>query len=245
MTDDDYKYIYTKRRVYRLPGDAKGIPIEEAYPDAQMPAFLKGAVVYDTPRGRIIAHREQAERGGDGKSGDTAQERRRATGKGAAAGPQAAERPEPPKLKEPPPARQDNPMRFFRTDTPARSAAADPWRAVKITCREVFAVHPDRPGIEDAATAARSVRALLKRHFPEGPAMAARSRKAARIDRSDLALRWSDFCRDYASTLKEAQAAGLAPASCNPYADIDFSAALRKRRDASKARNRERDGIER
>ena len=75
--------------------------------------------------------------------------------------------------------------------------------------------------------------------------MAARSRKAARIDRSDLALRWSDFCRDYASTLKEAQAAGLAPASCNPYADIDFSAALRKRRDASKARNRERDGIER
>ena len=28
MTDDDYKYIYTKRRVYRLPEDARGIPIK-------------------------------------------------------------------------------------------------------------------------------------------------------------------------------------------------------------------------
>ena len=66
MTEDDHKYIYTKRRVYRLPKDAKGIPIEEAYPGAQMPALLKGAVVYDTPRGRIVAHREPAEGGGNG-----------------------------------------------------------------------------------------------------------------------------------------------------------------------------------
>jgi hypothetical protein len=35
MTEEDDKYIYTKRRVYRLPGDAKGIPVEEAYPGAQ------------------------------------------------------------------------------------------------------------------------------------------------------------------------------------------------------------------
>jgi hypothetical protein len=206
MTDDDYKYIYTTRRVYRLPGDAKGIPIEEAYPDAQMPEFLKGAVVYDTPRGRIIAHQEKSARDGEADKKDAGAARRRAVGK---------------------------------------DAAADPWRAVKITCREVFAVHPDRHGIEDSASAARAVRALLKRHFPEGPAMAARSLKAARIDRSDLALRWSDFCRDYASSLKEAQAAGLAPAACNPYADIDFSAAIRERRGASKARNRDRDGFER
>jgi hypothetical protein len=250
MTEGDYKYIYTKRRVYRLPGDAKGMPIEEAFPGAQMPAFLKGAVVYDTPRGRIIAHREPDERGGDGNSRD------------AAAGPPAAERPEGrPKLKEPPPGRQDNPMRFFRKDAPARSAAPDPWQAVKIDCQEVFAMRPGRHGIENPATAAREVRVLLKRHFPEGPATAARSLKAARRwnsaadrafadgtrppDRSDPARRWTAFCRDYASTLKEAQAAGLAPASCNPYADIDFSAAVRQRRDASKARNRERDGFER
>ena len=35
MTEDDDKYIYTKRRVYRLPKDATGIPIEEAYPGAR------------------------------------------------------------------------------------------------------------------------------------------------------------------------------------------------------------------
>ena len=56
MTDDDYKYIYTKHRVYRLSKDAKGIPIEEFYPGATMPAFLKGAVVYDTPEEREDWH---------------------------------------------------------------------------------------------------------------------------------------------------------------------------------------------
>jgi hypothetical protein len=63
MTDDDYKYIYTKRRVYRLAKDAGGIPIEEVYPGAEMPEFLKGALVYETPRGRIIARQESDERG--------------------------------------------------------------------------------------------------------------------------------------------------------------------------------------
>lgn len=264
MAGEEYKYICTKHRVYRLPADAKGIPIEEVYPGAQTPAFLKGAVVYDTPRGRIIAHREPAERGGDGKGGDAAQERRHAIGKDAAeARPTAAaERCEAlPTLKEPPPGRRDNPMRFFRKDVPARSAAADPWQAVKINCQEDFFVRPERNGIEDAAAAAREVRVLLTRHFPEGPAIAARSLKAARRwnssadrafaegtrmpNRSDLASRWSDFCRAYASSLKQAQAAGLAPAACNPYADIDFSACLQERRDASQARIRERDGFER
>ena len=64
MADDDYKYIYTKRRVYRLPKDARGIPVEEAFPGAEMPAFLKGALVYDTPRGRIIARQESEARDG-------------------------------------------------------------------------------------------------------------------------------------------------------------------------------------
>ena len=86
MTEDDYKYIYTKRRVYRLPADAKGIPIEEAYPGAQMPAFLKGAVVYDTPRGRIIAHREPANAAAT-EGRDAAQARPHALGKDAAEAP--------------------------------------------------------------------------------------------------------------------------------------------------------------
>jgi hypothetical protein len=37
MADDDYKYIYTKHRVYRLPKDARGIPIEEAFSGTKMP----------------------------------------------------------------------------------------------------------------------------------------------------------------------------------------------------------------
>src|ERR1700730_7132364 len=133
MTEDDYKYIYSKRRVYRLPGEAQGMPIESAFPGAQMPAYLKGAVVYDTPRGRIIAHREQAERGGDGNSRDATQEAPHAIGKDAAeTRPPAAERSEAlPAPTEPPPGRQDNPMRFFRKDATARRATADPWPAVK------------------------------------------------------------------------------------------------------------------
>ncbi len=201
MAGEEYKYICTKHRVYRLPADAKGIPIEEVYPGAQTPAFLKGAVVYDTPRGRIIAHREPAERGGDGKGGDAAQERRHAIGKDAAeARPTAAaERCEAlPTLKEPPPGRRDNPMRFFRKDVPARSAAADPWQAVKINCQEDFFVRPERNGIEDAAAAAREVRVLLTRHFPEGPAIAARSLKAAR--------RWNSSAdRAFAEGTEDAQ----------------------------------------
>ena len=153
-------------------------------------------------------------------------------------------------------------MRFFRKDAPAQSAAAEPWQAVKIDCQEAFAEHPEKRGIDDPAKAAREVRLLLARHFPEGPAIAAQSRQAARRwnsaadralkdgteapDRSDPARRWSGFCRDYASTLKQAQAEGLAPAACNPYADIDFSAADRRGRGGSKARSsRERDGFER
>ena len=64
-------------------------------------------------------------------------------------------------------------------------------------------------------------------------------------ERTEPARRWSAFCRDYASTLKQAQSAGLAPAACNPYADIDFSGSGRARQSGSKARNRERDAFER
>ena len=92
MTEDDYKYIYTKRRVYRLPADAKGIPIEEAYPGAQMPAFLKGAVVYDTPRGRIIAHREPGTRRRRKVAAMLRQERPHATRQGCRGSPTARRR---------------------------------------------------------------------------------------------------------------------------------------------------------
>ena len=152
-------------------------------------------------------------------------------------------------------------MQFFRRDAPAQSGVADPWQRVRIICQEAFAVRPEKRGIEDPAKAAREVRLLLARHFPEGPAIAAQSRQAARRwnsaadralkegieapERSDPARRWSGFCRDYASSLKQAQSAGLAPAACNPYADIDFSGSGRAWRGGSKARNRERDGFER
>ena len=107
MADDDYKYIYTKRRAYRLPQDARGIPIEEAFPGTEMPAFLKGALVYETPRGRIIAHRDADERGSRTDGKDKAEERP----------PAAAKHPElPAKLQTPAPERHGNPMRFFRKD---------------------------------------------------------------------------------------------------------------------------------
>jgi hypothetical protein len=262
MTEDNHKYIYTKRRVYRLPTDAKGIAVEETHPGAQVPTFLKGAVVYDTPRGRIIAHREP-ERGGDEMNSDASQGGPHALGKDASdARPATVERlGASVKLKEPPAGPQDHPMRFFRRDAPAQVVTADPWQAVKIDCQEAFTMRSQRTGIEDPATAAREVRALLMRHFPEGPAMAAQSRQEARRwntaadralsngteapDRTDPASRWSAFCRDYTSALKQAQSEGLAPAACNPYADIHFSGSGRERPVGSRGRNRERDGFER
>src|SRR4051794_33919619 len=109
MADDDYKYIYTKRRVYRLPKDARGIPIEDAFPGAEMPAFLNGALVYDTPCGRIIARRPpddsdaKAERKEDGSAGSGAPGNRPANFR-----PPVRERPE----SEPPEfgAKPDTPM---------------------------------------------------------------------------------------------------------------------------------------
>ena len=151
-------------------------------------------------------------------------------------------------------------MQFFRKDAPAQSGVADPWQRVRINCQEAFAVRPERRGIEDPAKAAREVRPLLARHFPEGPAIAAQSRQAAR--------RWNSAAD---RALKEGieaperpirRAAGrLLPRLCvlpetgsvggararrlQPLRDIDFSGSGRARRGGSKARNRERDGFER
>lgn len=124
--DDDYKYIYTKRRVYRLPRDARGMPIEEAFPGAEMPAFLKGALVYDTPRGRIIARQETGERDGSGERKNGGSTRSEAIGKGNTVTRQsAADHAEPPAKPEPrAPEQQDDPMRFFRKDALARGDAS-------------------------------------------------------------------------------------------------------------------------
>jgi hypothetical protein len=121
MTDDDYKYIYTKHRVYRLPKDARGIPIEEAFPGAKMPAFLKGALLYDTPRGRIIARQESDEREGNAENQYTGSARPHAVGRDVAETRRpVAERAQPAaKPETQTPEQRENPMRFFRTDPPA------------------------------------------------------------------------------------------------------------------------------
>ncbi len=133
MTDDDYKYIYTKRRVYRLPKDTRGIPIEEVYPGADMPEFLKGGLVYETPRGRIIARQKSDER--DSQAGGEKCPRRKAAGISKHAAKErprdVIERPEPAAKRETsaPDQQQDNPMRFFRKDAPA------PRSGPKARCR--------------------------------------------------------------------------------------------------------------
>src|SRR5215213_287403 len=99
--DDDYKYIYTKRRVYRLPKDARGTPIDEIYPGVELPTFLKGALVYDTPRGRIIARQETEERDGSIERKDGGSAKSEAIGKGnTVTQPPAPERAEPPAKPE-------------------------------------------------------------------------------------------------------------------------------------------------
>src|SRR4029077_16480772 len=114
-------------------------------------------------------------------------------------------------------------------------------------------------GIEVAEVAAAEVGVLLRRHFPEGPAMAAKAAAAARDDPEPgsgdyarpppdpgLAGRWTAFCRAYAGELKETAAAGYAPAACNHYCDLDFSSMAPVRvREARKAgHTRDRDANE-
>jgi hypothetical protein len=124
--DDDYKYISTKRRVYRLPKDARGTPIDEIYPGVELPAFLKGALVYDTPRGPIIARQDSGERDGSMERKEDGSTRSEAIGEGNMVTRQsAAGHAEPPAKAEPrAPERQDDPMRFFRKDALARGDAS-------------------------------------------------------------------------------------------------------------------------
>ena len=49
------RVIVTKRKTYTFAADAVGIPVEEAFPGAKLPAILKGAKLYQTEDGPVIA----------------------------------------------------------------------------------------------------------------------------------------------------------------------------------------------
>ena len=49
------RMIFTKNKNYQISADIKGIPIEEYMSDTKLPNRLKGAKVYETKDGPIIA----------------------------------------------------------------------------------------------------------------------------------------------------------------------------------------------
>jgi hypothetical protein len=246
--EDTYRYFITKRGCYRLPREAEGVPIEEVYPGARLSDALKGALVYQTSRGPIIARQE-----------DRKPEPRVARPQHVAT-PARTKAPSPSAEQKAPVAPAENPMRYFRRD------ARSPWHQVKITCFEDPGGGPVRHGIESADVAAAEVRVLLMRHFPEGPAFAARAAAAAsRLeqtshaakssealtppDAAKLADRWADFRRAYVNELRETAAAGYVPATCNPFEDIDFSAvgrdSARSPKTGERSRRSDRNDFER
>jgi hypothetical protein len=57
------RVIVTKRRIYRLAPDQQGQPVEEALNlPANLRAFLKGAKLYQTPDGPVIARPDRQDR---------------------------------------------------------------------------------------------------------------------------------------------------------------------------------------
>ena len=52
MTD---RVIIAKRKLYSIPEDQQGQPVEEAWPNAKIPASLKGAKIYQTEDGPVVA----------------------------------------------------------------------------------------------------------------------------------------------------------------------------------------------
>ena len=49
------RVIITKRKTYILPEDQQGQPVEKAWPNAKIPASLKGAKIYQTQEGPVVA----------------------------------------------------------------------------------------------------------------------------------------------------------------------------------------------
>jgi hypothetical protein len=246
--EDPYRYFITKRGCYRLPREAEGVPIEEVYPGARLSDALKGALVYQTSRGPIIACQE------DRKPAP------RAARPQHVATPARTKAPSPSPERKAPVAPAENPMRYFRRDA-QNPAPRDEWHHVKITCFEGPVRGPVRHGIESAKVAAAEVRVLLMRHFPEGPAFAARAAAAAsRREQTThaavssegltppgaakLADRWADFRRAYVDELRETAAAGYVPATCDPFKNIDFTAVGRDVARAPRSRGSDRNDFE-
>ena len=57
------RVIITKRKAYHLAEDARGVPVEDYFRHANLPAGLQGALVYQTEDGPVIA-RQMPERDG-------------------------------------------------------------------------------------------------------------------------------------------------------------------------------------
>jgi hypothetical protein len=49
------RVIITKHRIYRLPLNVRGTPIEDYWPGVKFPKELEGAMVYQTEDGEVVA----------------------------------------------------------------------------------------------------------------------------------------------------------------------------------------------
>ena len=58
--DQPARVIVTKRKVYALAHDQQGQPLEGAFPAASLPAFLKGAKLYEVDGRKVIARPDTA-----------------------------------------------------------------------------------------------------------------------------------------------------------------------------------------
>lgn len=55
MANDKRLIINKRGEVWEIPDGAQGVPIEQAWPDTQIPDSLKGALVYQIDGQEVIA----------------------------------------------------------------------------------------------------------------------------------------------------------------------------------------------
>lgn len=55
MTSEKQRAVITRRKTYYLTEGQEGQPVEEAFPDVKIPESLKGAKLYQTEDGPVIA----------------------------------------------------------------------------------------------------------------------------------------------------------------------------------------------
>ena len=58
---NDRVIINKKGRMWHIPEGAKGIPLEEAWPNTKIPDSLKGALIYDIGGEKVIALQNDTE----------------------------------------------------------------------------------------------------------------------------------------------------------------------------------------